>query len=85
MAKLCPKRRLSTVKRDIKHKNIQRYRCKNCKHVFESKKYFNELRSKLRFEYVEHKQTQKQLADKYSLTPKGTVANRTKKVEILIN
>jgi hypothetical protein len=61
---------LYTSKKDGKRKNIQRYRCKNCNYVFENKKSKNELLQKLRKEYVDHKQTQKQLATKYSLTSK---------------
>lgn len=59
-----------TSKKDGKRKNIQRYRCKSCSYVFENKKSKNELVNRLRNEYVEYKQTQNQLADKYSLTSK---------------
>ena len=79
--KICPKCRETKVKKYGKRGEIQRYRCNLCKYIFEKAGRKKKESTQIWKEYISHKQTQKQLGEKYHITP-TTVRKRLDKVNV---
>ncbi len=65
MIKKCPKCVSGNTRKDGSQRGKQRYRCNNCRHVFQNQRRGSGIKEEVWEDWADHKQTYQELAERH--------------------